>query len=174
MAEVRETVFVDRDRRWAVVVAIAGTVAVAGFAVLAALQILVLNPLAAVPGATLDQIRTELAAAGESLGTPGVLVVMALGVAFAAGLLVLTLRGRLATRRVGRLYLVLLVLGTPAYWMASFGGGMSLADTYGISGADYSPWAMPLFLTSGAALLALVLIAGVRVLKSLRSRPAAA
>lgn len=50
-------------------------------------------------------------------------------------------------------YLVLLVLGAPAYVVASFPAGMSLADTYAISGGDHSPWASPLFAISLAALL---------------------
>ncbi len=58
-------------------------------------------------------------------------------------------------RSVAAAYLVLLVLGTPAYWVASFGPGMALADTYAISGADSSPWPAPLYVTSGLALVAL-------------------
>ena len=54
---------------------------------------------------------------------------------------------------VGAEDLALLVLGAPAYVVASFPAGMSLADTYGISGGDHSPWASPLFATSLAALL---------------------
>jgi hypothetical protein len=50
----------------------------------------------------------------------------------------------------------MIVLGTPAYFFASFGPGMSLADTYPISGGDHSPWARPLYAASALALLALV------------------
>jgi hypothetical protein len=169
MSEVRGAVPVDRARRWTVTVAIAGTVVVAMFAALGAVQVLVLNPLAAVPGATLDQIDTELAAAGESLGAPLVLLIMALGAVLAGALLVLTLRGRPTTRVVAIGYLTLIMLGTPVYWVASFGAGMALADTYGISGADYSPWSMPLHLAGGAALTALVVLLGTGQLERRRA-----
>ena len=52
-------------------------------------------------------------------------------------------------------YLILLALGTPAYFIANFGPGMALADTYGIGGADASPWAVPLHVTSMLAVIAL-------------------
>ena len=53
-------------------VALVGTLAVLAYAALAGLQILVLNPLAAVPGRTLPQIEAEMARWGESLGAPWV------------------------------------------------------------------------------------------------------
>ncbi|MEV8249586.1 hypothetical protein AB0O87_01515 [Microbacterium sp. NPDC076768] len=48
---------------------------------------------------------------------------------------------------------------------------MALADTFGISGGDYSPWAWPLYAVS--ALAGLVLIIGV-VVGAIRRRPTAA
>ena len=131
-----------------------GTALVVAYAALAGLQILVLNPLAAAPGLSLEQIRQDLSAAGESLRAQFVLVVLAFGVACAILVLVLAAAGRLASPTGPALaYLALLVLGAPAYVVASFPAGMSLADTYGISGGDHSPWASPLFATSLAALL---------------------
>ncbi len=51
--------------------------------------------------------------------------------------------------------LVLLALGTPAHFV-ELRSGMALADTYGIGGADASPWAVPLHVTSVLAVIALV------------------
>lgn len=70
-------------------IAALGTLAVVAYAALAAVQILVLNPLAAVPGRT----------------------------------------------------------------------GMALADSFGISGGDHAPWALPLYIASALALVALVTLA---------------
>ncbi len=56
-------------------------------------------------------------------------------------------------------YLSILVLGPIAYFVASFGPGMALADTYGIAGNDHSPWARPLYVVSGVALLTIISIA---------------
>lgn len=50
--------------------------------------------------------------------------------------------------------LVLLALGTPAHFV-ELRPGMALADTYGIGGADASPWAVPLHVTSVLAVIAL-------------------
>lgn len=80
-------------------------------------------------------------------------------------------RPELQPRMVASWHLVLLALGTPAYFIASFGPGMALADTYGIGGADASPWAAPLHVTSGLAVIALAGLAACnRVRDSQRHR----
>src|SRR5690606_23105834 len=109
-------------------------------------QIFALNPEAAVPGVPLEQIRADMAAAGESMH-PGLGIgIMAVGPLIALLLLVLAVRRTDATPiAIAVAYLVLLGFGPLAYFAAAFGPGMSLADTYGISGADYSPWALPLY-----------------------------
>ena len=143
-----------RDGRTAVRVALVGSASVVVYGLLGVVQIAVLNPLAAVPGAALGQIRADMDAARETLGAWWVL--MAVGPAIAIALLVGTWRR--PERQPGTVaswYLVLLALGTPAYFVASFGPGMALADTYGIGGADSSPWALPLHVTSGLAVIAL-------------------
>lgn len=134
-----------------------GTAVTVGYACLAVLQILVLNPLAAVPGAGLDQIWAGLATAGESLGAPRVLVIMGVGPLVALALLLFAATSaETAPPTVATAYLTLVVFGSPAYFVASFGAGMALADTFGINGGDYSPWARPLHATSGIAILGLV------------------
>ena len=111
----------------AMFVAALGTIAVIGYSVLAVAQILWLNPIAAMPGKGLREIGLDMASANESLGAPMVIGTMVIG-----------------------------PIGAGAYFIASFGAGMGLADTYGISGADYSPWAWPLYAVSVAAMLSLL------------------
>ncbi|SFS17085.1 hypothetical protein SAMN04487846_3445 [Microbacterium sp. cf046] len=140
----------------------AGTVLVTAYAALAALQILVLNPLAAAPGIDLNQIHADMAAVGESLNAPVAVGVLGLGIGLAILLFVLIAVRRDVTRTAAMFgYLVLLAFGAPAYFIASFGAGMGLADTYMIGGADYSPWALPLYLTSLLALLAALTLGAV-------------
>lgn len=144
--------------RRSMTVAALGTVLVVAYSLLAALQILVLNPLASVPGKNLGQIYAGVAAAGETMGAPAVITDLLVGPAIAITLLVLRARRRPVqpARSAAIPYLALLVLGAPAYFWASFGPGMSLADTFMIDGYDHSPWAQPLYVTSGLALVALV------------------
>ena len=150
----------QRSESQAVAIATIGTLAVTVYAGLGMLQILRLNPLAAMPGMTLDQISAELASAEESLGTPGVLVGMSLGPIIAAALLVGALTRKSMTPRVtSALYLIMLVLGAFVYFWASFDPGMALADTFFIRGGDHSPWAIPLYLTSMISFVALVVVA---------------
>jgi hypothetical protein len=71
----------------AVAVAIIGAGTLFAYALLAAVQILVWNPLAAVPGAGLAQIYSEVAAAGESMGAGRVIAFLAVGPLAALALL---------------------------------------------------------------------------------------
>ena len=141
------------------VAAIVGTIAVFLYAVLAAVQILVLNPLAFAPGKPLSQIHTDLAQAGEAIGTPLVLAILGLGPALAVLLMLLLSRQpAVGARVVGIGYAVLLAFGAPAYFIASFGPGMALADTYLTSGADHSGWSFVLYgVSAGAIVVAAVL-----------------
>lgn len=124
------------------------------YAVWASIQILILNPLAAVPGKTLEQIRGDLASAGESFAEAYVIGVLLVGVALAAITLVAIAIWKDATPASATLiYCGLLSFGAFGYFWASFGPGMSLADTYGISGGDASPWAVPLYVVSALALV---------------------
>jgi hypothetical protein len=150
------------DHHTAVVIAAIGTLMVTAYAALAAVQILLLNPLAAAPGLELEQIHADMAAVGESLSAPTAIGVLSVGVGLA-----IVLFGLIAVRREATPlaavfgYLVLLVFGAPAYFIASFGAGMGLADTYMIGGADYSPWARPLYLVSVLCLLAALTIGAI-------------
>ncbi|WP_084499524.1 hypothetical protein [Brevibacterium album] len=146
-----------------------GLLTVLGYAAFAAVQILVLNPRAAAPGRPLEQIRAEVAAAGESLGATTALVILSVGAVLAfAGLAFAYAAPRLRRTPVVLYYLLLLVCGAPGYFFASFSAGMALADTYGISGGDHSPWSFALFATSGAALLTALVIVVVTLAGRLR------
>jgi hypothetical protein len=50
------------------------------------------------------------------------------------------------------------VFAAPGHIVAAFAPGMSLADTFMISGGDHAPWGMALYLVSAAALLALIVL----------------
>lgn len=144
----------NSDHRNAVRIAAIGTIAVTAYAALAALQIFVLNPLAAAPGRDLRQIRADMAGFGESLSSHLAIPILSTGVVLALVLFVAIVAIKASTPLIAMTgYLVLLAFGAPAYFMASFGAGMGLADTYMISGGDHSPWAIPLYLVSGLALL---------------------
>ncbi|MDO5736462.1 MAG: hypothetical protein Q4P15_08305 [Propionibacteriaceae bacterium] len=145
------------DRLAVILVSIIGTVLVSAYAAFSLLQILWLNPRAAVPGMTLQQISQDMSAEGESMMTPLVVSVMSAGPIVAiVVLVVVAMRAPWKTPTVVMFYLSVLVLGPFAYFVASFGPGMALADTYWISGEDHSPWARILFAVSGVALLTLI------------------
>ena len=154
-------------------ISIAGVLAVAAYAALAAVQILVLNPLAAAPGLTLDEIRAEMTAAGESLGHGGVFLILGVGVVLAIVVAVASLLAKAPPIVPGMSFLGLLMFGVFGYFVASFGAGMGLADTFGIGGADYSPWARPLYVVSALSAI-LVVVAGIVMAVRNRSLPAPA
>lgn len=152
-------------------ISVVGAGIVVAYALLAAVQILVLNPLAATPGLTLGQIRSQMSSAQESLHPTFVLSFLGVGVVLATGIALLSIVRRAHPVVPAGAFLYLLMFGAPGYFVASFGAGMALADTFGISGGDYSPWARPLYAVS--ALAGLVLIIGV-VVGAIRRRPTAA
>ena len=121
----------------AMAVAIIGAGAVVAYPLLAAVQILVWNPLAAVPGVGLDQIYAEW----PRLANPWVPGWSSLPGSGAPG-------GRSRCWSacggdptggpvVGILFLVLLALGAPAHFWANFGPAVALADTNFVSGGDH-------------------------------------
>lgn len=140
-----------------ILLAALGTAAVTAYAAVLLLQITVWNPLAAVPGLTLDEISSQAASRGESVFTPAPWILAAIGAALAAGVLVVAVVVRRAsTSGVIASYLALITVGAPAYFVASFGPGMALADAFGIGGGDYAPGGMPLMVASAVAAVALI------------------
>ena len=140
-------------------VAVIGLIAVTAYAALAALQILVLNPLAAVPGASLGGIYAEMDAVGETMPVTMPLLMLGVGVAAAVVVAVLSIRSRLEPAHSALLFLLLLIFGTPGYFVASFGPGMSIADAFGLGGADHSRWSLLLYAVSLAAAVGAVVLA---------------
>jgi hypothetical protein len=138
-------------------VSLIGTLLVVAYALLGIYQILVLNPLAAVPGTPIEQIRAEVAASQGVDDRFLVVGFLSLGPLLAVALLIVAV-ARLphAPWLVAGGYLELLVLGAPAYFVARFSSGMNLADTHAIGGTDYSPWGGALYATSAVALGALI------------------
>lgn len=152
-------------------ISIFGVLAVTAYAVLAAVQILVLNPLAAAPGLTLEEIRFEMSSVGESLGHGQAFFILGIGVLLALVVAVSSVVRRVAPIVPAMTFLALLMCGAFGYFAASFGAGMGLADTFGISGADYSPWALPLYAVSALAGVAIVVVA---IVTGARRRPTTA
>jgi hypothetical protein len=146
------------SRRHAAGAGLAGLLVVAGYAAVGAVQILVWNPLAAVPGATLAQIRAHLDGSNETLAAPLVLAWAGTGVVLAAAVLLAALVSPgVRLRDVVVLDLLVLALAAPSHWVASFPAGMGIADAFGTTGGDHAPWGMVLYALSTLALLALVL-----------------
>lgn len=152
---------IEKPRRSvaAIVVGCVGSLVIALFVALGALQILVLNPLAAVPGRALPEIYRDAAAANEPFSVGWVVAFAVIGAALGLGNLLLALRRQATWRGSAVRGLIVLLLGTPAYFWASFPIGMSIADAFGTSGGDHSGWSGVLFAVSGCASLALTLLA---------------
>lgn len=145
----------QRSATW---IGLAGFLLVVGYAVAGAFQVLVWNPLAAVPGATLAEIHAVMDGANESLAAPAVLIWAATGTFLAAAVLIAALRRSIAGKTAAALDLLLVVLAAPSHWMASFPAGMGLADAFAISGGDYSPWGRVLYTVSAVSLVALLAV----------------
>ncbi|MDN4474227.1 hypothetical protein [Demequina zhanjiangensis] len=139
----------------------------------AIVQILVLNPLWAVPGTPLRQIYTEVEAAGQSMDVWLVVSFLAFGPLAMLAIAFLAAARPLAWWIPSVVGLGLLTLGPLAYWWASVAPAIGLADTYFISGGDHSPWAWPLVVVSALALLGLVVL-GVRGIRWSRGNGAPA
>lgn len=146
----------------------AGTVAVVAAIVgLGILHVTVWNPLAKLPGMTLDEIYAGLAAAGES-PSPVLLVLWAGGAlasAVAVAVFALLPERMVGTRRSPRRLFVLglaAVAGTGlSVVMAGFGMGMSIADAFGTDGGDAGPVGSAIVLVGLAAAIPGVLLATV-------------
>lgn len=134
---------------------IAGFIVIAAYSIVGSLQILVWNPLAAVPGTTLEEIAAQMEQANESLAAPLVIAWAVIGTLLAAGVLFGALVQRLSAERAGVLQLLIIVLAAPSYWLASFPAGMGIADAFATTGGDHSPWGMVLYLVSAVALVLL-------------------
>lgn len=147
-------------RRTARLVGLIGAAAVLAYAVFAALQIQVLNPLATVPGSTLKEIHAavEQRQSADTMGWGLMIVTLLIGPLIAVAVATMAARGRLRAWTVLMALLALLALGSPGYFMASFPAGMTLADTFMVDGADHAPWANILHAISLLSVVALAVV----------------
>jgi uncharacterized membrane protein YuzA (DUF378 family) len=157
------------------VVAVTGAVVVTAYAVLLALDALVLDPLTAVPGRSLSDVYAHVAAAGDSVvqDVSGVLVLALVGVALGVAAAVVGVVGRVPALQVALMHLVVVVLGALATFQSMFFLGFDVADAFATSGL-HSPWVRVLYGTSGLALLAIPTILFVSMVQGLRRARAAA
>lgn len=154
-------------------IAAIGSVAVSLYSTVFATQILVWNPLAAMPGLSLDTILSEMSAAGEGMPVPSVIAGAATGAGLAVALGIVGVRQRWKPSTLVVSYLAVLAGGAPAYFWTSFAPGMSLADTFGIAGGDAAPGGAVLQLVSLVSVVALALVVLRRVFPTrVRSRRA--
>ncbi|MFE5308557.1 hypothetical protein [Isoptericola sp. NPDC056605] len=149
-----------------------GPALVACYATVMVLTILVLEPLAAMPGMTQAEIFGTLAAAGWTVvgNVPFLVAWAALGVGLSVAGCAVALRRRVAPDTAVTWQLAVLALGAPAYFWGSFGMGMNLADTFMITGGDHSAVPPVLYAVSGGALVALVVLQVPRVVRRVRVR----
>lgn len=119
-------------------IAVAGVLAVTAYAVLSAVQILVLNPLAAVPGMSLAEIQAGMSEAGEEVNGVAVMVFLGTGPVLALGAAVLIVRGRMRPAAAAMMFLLIILFGAAAHFVASFGPGMAIADAFGVGGGDHT------------------------------------
>lgn len=148
--------------RW---VAVLGPLLVIACALFAALQIQVLNPMATVPESSLAEIHAAVGRTADTMGWGIMIATLLPGPILAVLLALAGLRGRISIYGVVLGMLGLLVGASPIYLIASFPAGMTLADTFGVGGADHAPWAMILHVLSMLSLVALAVIAFVHVLR---------
>lgn len=147
----------DQQQRQIVPIVLVGELATAVYATIGAFQILVWNPMAAVPGTSLQEIKSAMSAANEPLVEAPVYVWALAGpiIALAFGIFSIVRFPDLPWA-VTRIFLMFIILGTPTYFFASFNPGMSIADAFATSGGDHAPWSKILHCMSFLSLVFLL------------------
>ncbi|WP_420368965.1 hypothetical protein [Curtobacterium sp. L1-20] len=139
-----------------IVVAVVGVVVVAAYAALLAVNALVLDPLAAVPGQSLEQIYARVDVGNDvTQDVIGVVVVASIGVVLALTAAVVGLAARLPASVIAVLHLGVLAAGAVATFQSGFWLGMDVADSWPTDGGAHTIWAGVLYVTSLAALVAI-------------------
>lgn len=156
-----------------VTVAVLGGLAVVLYAAVAALQILVWNPLAAVPGASVE-ISGHLDDTGEAFSPWSVLATLLVGPVLALALVVIAALGRLSAVWCGAAVCAVIAAGALGYFWAAVLPGMSLADAYGISGGDHAPGGLVLRAVSAVAAVGAIVFAIVAARRGARGAGAGA
>ncbi len=160
--------------RW--VVAGAGVAVVVLYAALLALNALVLDPLAAVPGSSLAEIYRHVDAAGNSTtqDVVGVAVTAGIGVLLGVGGAVLGLVARLPAMTIAVVHLGVLAAGACATFQSMFFLAFDVADSYPVSGAAHTVWSGVLYGTSLTALVGIGVVLCTTLVRTLRRARATA
>lgn len=164
-----------RRRRQTIIVSTVGVAVVVIYAGLAALQILVFTPLAAAPGLSLAEVKAEMHSAGESLNEASTISILAIGPLIAVVVAAIAVRARAHPAIPAITLLIVLMLGGPGLFVASFGPGMGMADTFMVAGGIFLPGVMPFFVVSviaGVALTVGVILAATLARGPARLEPA--
>lgn len=150
------------------VVAVVGLLVVTVYAALLALNALVLDPLGAVPGRTLEQIYARVDV-GNDLAQDiiGVLVVAGIGVGLALTAAIVGLASRLPATTIAVLHLGVLAAGALATFQSGYFLGMDVADSWPTDGGAHTIWSGVLYLTSLAALVAIPVVLLATVVRTL-------
>ncbi|MBF4635617.1 hypothetical protein ITJ38_14485 [Agreia pratensis] len=150
--------------RGRVALAVGGVLLVSAYAALMAVESLVLDPLAAVPGATLGEIHARLTAAGEDVASDiaWVIATASVGVVLAVSVAIIGHWQRFSLSTMAMMFLAIVAAGAVPAFLDGFRLGMDIADTYGVGGGAHTIWAGVLYLTSLAAAAA---IAGIGIYK---------
>ncbi|WP_065964404.1 hypothetical protein [Curtobacterium sp. UCD-KPL2560] len=159
-----------------VTVAVVGVLVVAAYAALLVVDALVLDPLAAVPGRSLDGLYAELDRQGFAVGAD-VATVVGLGIAGVVVAVVLAtwlLVARAPTTVLVAALLAVVALGAPVSFASGFALGMDVADGFGVGGAAHTVWAGVRYLTSGIAFVAVPVVLVVGLTRSARRTAAPA
>jgi hypothetical protein len=158
------------------VVAVSGTLVVTAYAALLAVNALVLDPLAAVPGKSLPEIYATVDAMGMSSrqDVVGVLVTAGIGVVLAVGFAIAAIWKEIPVPVALVCHLALVACGAGAVFQSGFFLGMDVADAFAVSGGAHGLWAGVLYGTSLAALVAIPAVLFVTMVQTLRRARAAA
>lgn len=143
----------------AIVVGCVGFLLVIGYAVLGMLQVLVLDPLAAVPDMSLEEIYIHAARSNETIHVWVVVTLLDPGLLLGLGSLVLSFRRGATWVQSAAVASGLLFLGGLPFFWAWFGVGMNIADAFGTSGGDHTGLGAVMWATSGCGALVLLLLA---------------
>jgi len=151
--------------------ALVGTLAVAGYVALGLLHVLVLDPLAAAPGRTLDEVHARLAEVGATT-TPTVVVLWGV-VGLAIAVVLLVAAGRVTGVRVREVvveYALVLAGGGPSFVAAAAGYRTALVDGLHVDPADQAPTVAVLTAVSAAAFVVVLVAAVASVVGARRTR----
>lgn len=150
------------------VVAVVGVLVVAAYAALLALNALVLDPLGAVPGRSLEEIYARVDVGNDVVqDVIGVLVVAGIGVGLALTAAIVGLASRLPATTIAVLHLGVLAAGALATFQSGFFLGMDVADSWPTDGGAHTIWAGVLYLTSLAALIAIPAVLFIAMVRTL-------